>query len=254
MIRFTANLGLLWTDRSLANAIRAAKAAGFDAVECHCPYAEPIDEVNSALSDTGLEMIGLNTRGGNVAKGEFGLSAIVGREPEARTAIDEAITYARSIGAGNIHVLAGLAEGDQARACFVSNLDYACTQAQPHGINILIEPINSSDVPSYYLTITDQAVSIIDEVGAENLRLMFDCYHVQIMEGNLSRRLEKLMPYIGNIQFASVPDRGPPDHGELNYAHIFETIVGLGYHRPLSAEYKPRGDTDASLGWMAAYR
>lgn len=249
-MKFSANLGFLWADRPLPDAIRAAKAAGFDAVECHWPYDVPAAEVAAALEETGLKMLGLNTRRGDVAAGENGLSAVPGREREARAAIDEAVSYARAIGAGNIHVMAGYAAGGAARETFVQNLRYACEKAAPHGITIVIEPLNRYDAPGYFLTTTGQALEVIAAVGATNLKLMFDCYHVQLMEGDLTHRLEALLPQIGHIQFASVPDRGAPDHGEVNYAHLFAVIGRLGWTVPLGAEYKPGGDTDATLGWL----
>ncbi|MDV7271608.1 TIM barrel protein [Thioclava sp. A2] len=253
-MQFSANLGFLWNDRPLPDAIRAAKAAGFGAVECHWPYDTPAADVSAALAETGLAMLGLNTRRGDVAGGENGLSALVGREADARAAIDEAIAYATEIGTRNIHVMAGFASGDAAHACFVANLRYACERAADAGITILIEPLNHYDAPGYFLATTAQAEVIMAEVGAPNLRLMFDCYHVQLMEGDLSHRLERLLPLIGHIQFASVPDRGAPDHGEVNYPFIFDKIAALGWQTPLGAEYKPGGDTDATLGWLTALR
>ena len=247
---FSANLGFLWADRPLPEAIRAAKAAGFEAVECHWPYDVPTEAVTAALQETGLRMLGLNTRRGDVTGGENGLSALPGREEDARAAIDEAIAYAVAISTPNIHVMAGFAEGGNAHETFVENLRYACEKAAPHGITILIEPLNKYDAPGYFLTTTDQALAVIADVGTTNLKLMFDCYHVQLMEGDLTHRIEALLPSIGHIQFASVPDRGAPDHGEVNYTHIFSTIARLGYDAPLGAEYKPGGDTDATLSWM----
>lgn len=253
-MRFSANLGFLWTDRPLPEAIRSAKAAGFDAVECHWPYDVPAVEVQAALRETGLPMLGLNTRRGNVAAGDNGLSALPGRVDEARAAIDEAIAYAVATGTGAIHVMAGFAEGAEAHSCFVENLHYACAQAVPHGLTILIEPLNSHDCPGYFLKTTSQARAIIDEVGAANLRIMFDCYHVQMMEGDLSNRLTNLLPLIGHIQFAGVPARGRPDIGEIHYPHIFALADDLGWDKPLGAEYKPGGDTDETLGWMPLNR
>jgi hydroxypyruvate isomerase len=249
-MRFSANLGFLWSELSLPDAIRAAKAAGFDAVECHWPYDVPALDVKATLHETGLEMLGLNTRRGTVDAGDNGLSAVPDRVEEARTAIDEAIAYATAIGASNIHVMAGVANGPEAHKTFVSNLTYACAQAASHAITILIEPLNTYDAPGYFLTTTDQALEIISAVGAPNLKLMFDCYHVQRMEGDLTQRIETLLASIGHIQFASVPDRGAPDRGEINYGHMFGVISDLGYQAPLGAEYKPGGDTGATLGWM----
>lgn len=250
-MRFSANLGFLWADLALPEAIHAAKAAGFDAVECHWPYDTPPDAVAQALTETGLSMLGLNTRRGDVSGGENGLSALPGREAEARAAIDEALAYAVAIKAENIHVMAGFASGEAAHGTFLSNLDYASTEAAKHNVTILIEPLNRYDAPGYFLTTTTQAKMIINDVGAVNLRLMFDCYHVQLMEGDLTHRLRDLRPLIGHIQFASVPDRGAPDHGEINYTHIFAEIEKTGWDAPIGAEYKPNGPTIETFDWLS---
>ncbi len=252
-MKFSANLGFLWADRPLPEAIRAAKAAGFDAVECHWPYDIAAEDVADVLAETGLPMLGLNTSRGDVSAGENGLSALPGREPEARDAIDQAIDYAATIGAANVHVMAGFAEGRAAHEAFVANLAYACEQASRNGAGVLIEPLNRHDAPGYFLRTTDQAVAIIAEVGAPNLRLMFDCYHVGRTEGDIITRLAALLPHVGHIQFAAVPDRGAPDHGEIDYGHVFAKIPRLGWNKPLGAEYKPGADTDATLGWMARW-
>ncbi len=245
-MRFSANLGFLWTDLGLPDAIRAAKAAGFDAVECHWPYETPSDDVKAALIETGLPMLGLNTIRGT--PGENGLSALPGREAEARAAIDQAFEYADVVGAGAVHVMAGFAQGSDARACFIENLRYAAANAGSK--TILIEPLNHYDAPGYFLQTTNQAVGILDELESPNVKLMFDCYHVQLMEGDLSHRLKSLQPRIGHIQFAGVPERGDPSQGEVNYSHIFKHINDLGYSAPLGAEYKPNGPTEATLGWL----
>jgi len=249
---FSANLGFLWADLPLPDAIRAAKAAGFAAVEMHWPYATPVAEVQAALQETGLPVLGLNTQRGDVARGENGLSALPERREEARAAIDEAITYARAINAGAVHVMAGFASGTAAHDTFVDNLRYAARVAAPHGITILIEPLNHYDAPGYFLQTTKQATALIETVAAENLKLMFDCYHVQLMEGDLSHRIENLLPHIGHIQFAGVPARGRPDEGEIAYPHLFAHIAKLGWAKPLGAEYKPGGATEPTLGWMNA--
>lgn len=247
-MRLSANLGFLWTDRSLPDAIRAAKAAGFDAVECHWPFEVPVAEMKAALQETGLPMLGLNTRRG--VPGENGMSALPGRSQEARALVDEALDYAAAIGTPNVHVMAGFAQGADARAAFVDTLRYACDRAGD--ITILIEPLNHYDAPGYFLQTTAQAQELIEELALPNLKLMFDCYHVQQMEGDVSRRLERLLPLIGHVQVASVPDRGTPDHGELNYPHIWQVLRDIGWTAPVGAEYKPVGDTDASLDWMSA--
>lgn len=247
MTRFSANLGFLWTDRSLPDAIHAACDAGFPAVECHWPYETPAKEVRTALTLTGLSMLGLNTVRGN--PGENGLSAVPGRAQEARAAINQALEYADAVDAQAIHVMAGFASGEEACRTFEANLCYATSQTDR---TILIEPLNRHDAPDYFLQTTDQARDIITRLDTSNLKLMFDCYHVGRTEGDVMTRLRDLLPMIGHIQFASVPDRGAPDHGELNYAAIFEHIASLGWTAPLGAEFKP-GNIAQELDWMKPY-
>lgn len=249
-MRFSANLGFLWADLPLPQAIHAAARAGFDAVECHWPYETAPETAAAALTETGLPMLGLNTRRG--AAGESGLAALPGREAEARAEIDRAIAYARAIGCGAVHVMAGCAEGPAAEAIFLANLDHACRSAPD--LTVLIEPLNRYDAPGYFLSGSDQAARLIDRAGHDNLKLMFDCYHLQIMEGDLSRRLQALLPIIGHVQIAAVPDRGAPDHGELDYRHICGVLRDLGWQRPIGAEYRPGGTTEVSLAWLPALR
>lgn len=253
-MKFSANLGFLWTDRPLPDAIRAAGAAGFDAVECHWPYDIPAASVAEALAETGLPMLGLNTRRGNTAIGENGLAALPGREPEARAAIDEALDYARRTATRAVHVMAGNSSGPRARSAFVSNLSYACERAAPDGITILIEPLNAYNAPGYFLGTTALAADIVREVGAPNLRIMFDCYHVQIMEGDVTRRLEALLPLVGHVQIASVPDRATPDHGELDYGFVLQRIEAIGWTTPIGAEYLPGETGVPDTGWLSRYR
>ncbi|WP_294607680.1 hydroxypyruvate isomerase family protein [uncultured Roseovarius sp.] len=255
-MRFSANLGFLFTDRPLPEAIHAAHKAGFDAVECHFPYGIPASEVAQALRDTGLPMLGINTWPGDRGAGDFGLAALVGREDEARAAIDQAIDYASQIDATAVHVMAGITDGGAlAETCFRANLAYASDQAAAHGIAILIEPINQRDVPGYHLSSSDHAARIITELGRKNLRLMFDCYHLQIIEGDLFTRFQAVRPLIGHVQFAAVPDRGEPDAGEVNYAWLLPAMVKAGHTAPFGAEYRPRGATTAEgLGWIGAFR
>ncbi|WP_439122164.1 hydroxypyruvate isomerase family protein [Marivita sp.] len=253
-MKFSANLGFLWIDRPLPDAIRAAHAADFDAVECHWPYDYSTDDVNAALQETGLRMLGLNTRRGDTQAGENGVAALPGRQSDARQAINEAVAYASAIGTGNVHVMAGFSSGEVAREIYVENLRYACDTAAAHGITILIEPLNRHDAPGYFLQTTDQAVAIIDNVGATNLRMMFDCYHVQRTEGDVTTRLKSVQSYVGHIQFASVPDRGTPDHGELDFDYVFAAIDDLGWDAPLGAEYKSERPTDETLTWLTKIR
>ena len=246
-MQFSANLGFLWSELALPDAIKAAKQAGFAAVECHWPYNTPASSVAQALAATGLPMLGLNTSRGDVAAGDSGLAAIPDRQQEARAAIDEAIAYADTINASAIHVMAGFASGSQAHETFLANLRYA-SERSPR--TILIEPLNRHDAPGYFLHSTEQAAAIIRSLNRPNIKLMFDCYHVGRSEGDVITRIKALLPLIGHIQFASVPTRGAPDQGELNYSAIFSAISASGWTRPLGAEYKPKGATEPTLGWM----
>ena len=150
--------------------------------------------------------------------------------------------------------MAGNTAGDAADKTFADNLRYATDIAQNHGITILIEPLNPYDAPGYYLNSTALASRIIESVNADNLKLMFDCYHIQIIEGDVSRKFKALQPLIGHVQIASVPDRAEPDAGELDYRYVLKVIEQLGYTAPIGAEYKPSGKTENSLGWMNALR
>ncbi|MFN3613730.1 MAG: hydroxypyruvate isomerase family protein [Rubrimonas sp.] len=253
MPEFSANLGFLWNDRPLPEAIAAAAAAGFAAVECHWPYAFDAVEVRAALKSAGLEMLGLNTVRGDIAAGENGLAALPGREDEARAAVDQALRYAAEIGCGAVHVMGGRTDGNpEAEAVFRKNLGYACERAALQEATILIEPLNHRDAPGYHLRTVEQALATIAAVGAPNLKLMFDCYHVQVSQGDVLRRLQSALPHVGHIQIAGAPDRGEPDAGELDYGWLIEQITTMGWKRPLGAEYRPRnGSVEAGLGWMS---
>jgi hydroxypyruvate isomerase len=255
MPRFSANLGFLWTELSLPDAIHAASKAGFEAVECHWPYATPLAEVKAALAATGLPMLGLNTRRGDPAKGDNGLAAVVGRQSEARDCIDEAIIYAAAIDCPNVHVMAGNTDqGSEAEATFQDNLRYASTQADKHQVTILIEPLNHYDAPGYHLNTLDAALDTIKAVGTGNIKVMFDCYHLQIMQGDLTRRLQQHLAAIGHVQIAAVPDRDEPDRGELHYPNLLRALDAMGWQGYVGAEYRPANGTQAGLGWLQQYR
>ena len=252
---FSANLGFLFTDRSLPDAIHAAKAHGFGAVECHFPYATPSGDVRSALDETGLAMLGLNTVPGDTQAGDFGLCALPDRTADAQAAISQAVDYAAAIGAGNVHVMAGRTDGgEKAEAAFRANLAHACELAAPLGIGVLIEPINRRDVAGYHLSRIEHAAEILAAVGHPALRIMFDCYHLQITQGDLIRRFGAHRDLIGHVQIAGVPDRGEPDGGELHYPNLIAAFRHMGWSTPIGAEYKPRtGRTEDGLDWMTAF-
>ncbi|MCK5934696.1 MAG: TIM barrel protein [Fulvimarina manganoxydans] len=252
-LRLSANLGFLYADLPLAEAIQRAARAGFDAVECHWPYDEPIADVRAALGETGLAMVSMNARKGP-NRDDFGLAALPGREAEARTGIEEAIAYGAAIGAKRVHVLAGRIEAnDVSRACFVETLRFAAQRASRRDMAILIEPMNRRDAPGYFLSTIEQAAEIVTQVGEPNCRILFDCYHVQINQGDLLRRFEAHRDLIGHVQFAGVPERGAPDLGELAYERLLPAIRDLGYEGAFGAEYRPGGPTEDSLSWMKAF-
>ena len=252
MTRLSANLGFLWPELELLDAIRAAKAAGFEAVEVHWPYITHALEVALVLEELGMPLVVLNTVGGDLANGEYGLAAVPGREGDARAGIDKALAYAVDVSARFVHVLAGKSDSSEARATFVENLRYAAARGTEFGVGVLIEPISSQTQPDYFLTHVDQAAAIVADVGDPNLRIMFDCYHTQLTEGDVLSRIESHLHLIGHIQIAAVPDRAEPDHGELDYPDLLRRIDALGYDGFIGAEYKPAGRTGDGLGWMAA--
>ncbi len=248
MPRFAANLSMLFTERPFLDRFAAAAAAGFEAVEYLFPYEHDALELRRALDAAGLRQALFNAPPGDWAAGERGLAAIPGRGRVFREAFEQAVRYAEAIGPERIHVMAGITSGSWARATFIDNLRWACDRV-PDRV-LVIEPINTRDIPGYFLHRSDEAVRIIEAVGAPNLRLQFDLYHAQIMEGDLTRRLEKLIGRIGHIQIAGVPDRHEPDEGELNIAHLFATLDRLGYDGWVGCEYRPAGRTEDGLDWF----
>ena len=252
-MRFSANLGLLFTGQPLVAAIRAAAAAGFQAVECHWPYDTDSAEVRAVLAETGLPMLCLNTLRGRAEAGEFGLAALPGRQEEARAAIRQGLDFGQQIGAGNLHIMAGVASGPEAEATFAENLRWAADQAGQTGMGLLIEPLNRHDVPGYFLQNCDQAAALVDHLASPHIKIMFDCYHLQRQAGDLVYYFSQYQPVIGHVQFAAVPDRGPPSGGELDYHWLLGEFVRLGYEGWFGAEYRPAGRTEDSLGWLAGF-
>ena len=248
MPNFAANLSMMFTEHDFLDRFAAAKAAGFDAVEYLFPYAYPADALAAALDENALVQALFNSPPGDWEAGERGTAAIPGREREFQDTFAKALEYVATVKPRSLHVMAGNAAGKSAQATYIDNLGWAADQAGD--LPLVIEPINSRDMPGYFLNRSDQAVAIIKTVGAANLRLQFDLYHAQIMEGDLTRRLERLMPYIGHIQIAGVPDRHEPDQGELNFPHLFSVLDALGYQGWVGCEYRPAGKTVDGLGWF----
>ncbi len=252
--KYSANIGFLWDHLPLPERINAAATAGFDAVECHFPYEYQIAEIKSALDSTGLPMVGLNTALG--PQGSFGLAAIAGQQSKARELIDQAIEYAAGLGAKNVNVVAGLTSGAvEANELYIKNLMYACDAADQHGITIMIEPLNARAVADYHFSTIEQAVEIIDNVDAKNMKLMFDFFHAQIVQGDLETLIRQYVSYFAHIQISAVHDRGEPDEGEINYPYVLGVLEKAGYSGYIGAEYKPRGDSvDSGLSWLKTFQ
>jgi hydroxypyruvate isomerase len=250
MPKFSANLGFLWPDRPMLDRVAAAARAGFKAVELHWPYDIPAERMRGACRAHSLELLGLNTPVGDAAKGDFGLGAVDGRQADFAAAFDQAADYAREAGAASVHVMAGVVpveRKDRARTIFAENLR-ECVAKAPD-LTLLLEPINQRDKPGYFYSTLGEAASLIGEIGAPNLKIMFDVYHVGVSEGDILKRLERFLPIVGHVQIAAVPNRAEPDEGEIAYGAVFSALDKLGYEGWVGCEYKPRADTDDGLRW-----
>lgn len=256
-LRYSANVGFLWDHLPLPERIHAAATAGFDAVECHFPYEHPPEEVNAALKAGNIPMLGINTLLGPAGESLFGVCAVVGKEELARQYIDQAIEYAVDIRANHVNVVAGANTNDirTSESVFQDNLRYACTKAAQHNLSIVIEPLNPRAVADYHFNTIEQGIATIEAVAKDNLKLMFDVFHTQIVQGDLQHLLCDYLKFIGHIQISAVHDRGEPDVGEVNFPYLLEVLQNNGYTGYIGAEYKPRGETvEAGLGWLARFR
>ena len=256
MPRFAANLSMLYPEHAFLDRFAAAAADGFKAVEYLFPYEHDPAELARRLQAHGLEQVLFNAPPGDFAAGERGIACLPGREDEFRAGIATALGYAQALACPRVHVMAGLVppDADRAalRATYLGNLAWAAAQAAPRGVDVLIEPINTRDIPGYFLNRQAEAHAIIDEVGADNLKVQMDLYHLQIVEGDVAMKLRRYLPTgkVGHLQIAGVPLRHEPDQGELNHDYLFDVIDELGYAGWIGCEYRPAGSTSAGLGWL----
>ena len=251
MPKFAANLSWLYQELPFLDRFEVAARSGFKAVEFLFPYQFSPAEISSRLRATGLTAVLFNLPPGDFAKGERGIAALHGREEEFRDSVQQAIEYARILEVPRLHVMAGITQGiesEKARATFLSNLEFALGQTAD--LDLVIEPINHRDFPGYYLTTIEQAAAILGALKHPRLKIQFDWYHAQIMGGDLCRRTERFFADIGHIQVAGVPDRGEPDHGEVNFSYLFKLVDKLGYEGWIGCEYKPVGKTEDGLAWV----
>ncbi len=258
MPRFSANISLLFNEVDLPERFDAAARAGFTAVEIQFPYAYDKDMLAERARRAGVEVVLINLSAGDFAKGDRGIACLPARIGEFRDAVGPGIEYATALGCRQLNCLAGCPTGrlDAAklRETFISNLRFAAGELARAGMDLLIEPVNTRTFPGSYLKNSGQAVAIMDEAKAPNLKLQYDLFHMQIMEGDLAKTIESILPRIGHMQFANVPGRHEPGSGEIDFAYLFDWIDSLGYGGWLGAEYVPAAGTEAGLGWFQRYR
>lgn len=253
MPKLAANLTMLFTEHPFLDRFEHAARAGFAGVEFLFPYAWSAHDIKQRLDAHGLTLVLHNLPAGNWDAGERGIACHPDRVAEFRDGVATAIGYAKTLGVGQLNCLAGKAPEGVAdnvlRETFVENLRYAAAELKKAGLRLLIEPINTFDIPGFYLNRTTQAVSILVEVGADNALVQYDIYHAQRMEGELALTMQKYLPRIGHIQLADNPGRNEPGSGEINYAFLFAHLDRIGYTGWVGCEYKPATTTEAGLGW-----
>lgn len=257
MPRFAANLSMMYQEHDFLERFGAARRDGFKGVEFLFPYEFNASEIRRRLVEHGLTQALFNGPPGDWAAGERGTASLPGREAEFRESMKRAFEYCGVIGNRRLHVMAGLIKPghDRARhrATYLENLAWATAQAAPLGLTLVIEPINTRDIPGFFLNRQDEAHEICREVGAPNLMVQMDFYHCQIVEGDLAMKLRQYIAGVGHIQIAGVPDRHEPDLGEINYPYLFGLMDEMGYEGWVGCEYRPRAGTSAGLGWLKPY-
>jgi hydroxypyruvate isomerase len=257
MPRFAANLTMLFTEVPFLERFALAKTGGFKAVEFLFPYAFEVQDIKTALDRNALKLVLHNLPAGDWDAGERGIACLPERVAEFRSGVTKAIDYAGALGVPQLNCLAGKApagvDPQLLHDTFVSNLQYAASELKKASLKLLIEPINTFDIPGFYLSKTAQGIAILDAVGADNAFLQYDIYHAQRMEGELGNTIQKYFSRIGHIQLADNPGRNEPGTGEIHYAYLFDLIDRLGYTGYIGCEYKPFKTTEAGLGWMGQY-
>lgn len=257
MPQFAANLTMMFTEVDFLDRFDAAKHAGFDGVEYLFPYEYDIAILQDKLESNGLTQILHNLPAGDWEAGERGIACLPDRVEEFQDGVDRAIEYASALGCKQVNCLAGLKPPELSSEVLletlISNLKFASLKLRKAGLNLVLEPLNTRDVPAFFVSRTAQARSIIEEVGSDNFRLQHDIYHMQIMEGDLSQTIEDNFDIIGHIQIADTPGRHEPGTGEINYPFLFNLLDKLGYQGWIGCEYSPLTTTEAGLGWIDSY-
>ena len=258
MTRLAANLSMLFGEHGFLDRFEAAAGAGFKGVEYLVPYEAAIAEVQEALASNGLTQVLFNFPAGDWAAGERGLAALPERKSEFRDGVGLALEYARATGCKRLHAMSGcVIDGPVTQRhldTYVENVRFAADAVAADGIDIMVEPINSRiETPGYVLDTTSKAVAVLEAVGRDNVRIQYDIYHMQIMEGDLARTLEALLPKIGHVQLADNPGRNEPGTGEIDYPWLLARLDEIGYAGWIGCEYKPAAGTVEGLGWAADY-
>jgi hydroxypyruvate isomerase len=256
MPKFAANLSFLYSELDFMARFAAAARSGFQGVEYLFPYAFPKEQIADALQKNNLKQVLHNLPGGNWDAGERGIACDPHRVGEFKEGVDRAIEYARALKCDQINCLAGIAPANvtatKAHETLLGNLKYAAPRLATHHIKLLIEPINTYDIPGFFLRTSAQALALMDEAREPNLYLQYDIYHMQIMEGNLANTIEKNLQRIAHLQVADVPGRHEPGTGEIRYDFLFQHLEKIGYTGWIGCEYKPLKTTDEGLAWMMA--
>ena len=257
MPKFAANLSFIFQEVGFLDRFAAAAACGFKAVEYLTPYDHPAEVIAEQLNRHDLMQALFNMPPGDWAAGERGIGALAGREQEFRDGVETALVYAKATKCRLLHAMAGVlpASRDPAEAerIYLGNLRHAADRLAAEGLTLVIEPINTRDIPGYLLNTTSQAMSIIGRGARANLKLQLDLYHVQIMEGDLAHRIRTLAGHYPHVQIAGNPGRHEPDVGEINYPYLFDLFDELDYSGWIGCEYRPKGETKAGLGWAKRY-
>lgn len=257
MPKFAANLSMMYQEHAFLDRFGAAAADGFKGVEFLFPYDFSPTDIKQRLTEHGLTQVLFNCPPGDWAKGERGLASLPGREEEFKSTFGKALTYADVLGNRRLHVMAGLMQPgrtrDEHRATYVKNLAWAAERIGARDLTLVIEPINTRDIPGFFLNRQDEAHAICAATGSHRVKVQMDFYHCQIVEGDLAMKLRQYFKGVGHIQIAGVPERQEPDIGEINHPYLFALIDELGYDGWVSGEYRPRGNTSAGLGWLKPY-
>ena len=254
MPKLAANLSMLFPQLEFAQRFAAAARAGFRYVEYQFPYQWRADELARWARDAGVQVVLHNLPAGDFAAGDRGIACLPGREREFREGVERAIDYAKAVGCPRLNCLAGLAPAaPEHLALLVDNVRYAARKLGAAGLSLTLEPINTRTVPGFFLSRSAQAIEVLNAAGEGNAFLQFDFFHMQIMEGDLARSVERLLARIGHIQLADVPGRHEPGTGEINFDFLLRHLDALGYSGWVGCEYNPRGDTLEGLSWAKRY-